>query len=156
MGQTLVTIDPRQTSAGEIGGDAIRRDQPRLLRRDQRIARVVQAGGIEIGPRFLAAVRAERSNIGAISFGADDRRTRLDLQRQTGECDETSRRDRSDSDGVNCLDHDTRPCSQPCAVYRIERPDRASGCFLSVDEFRAGSARFTMMGITIRLFFITI
>src|SRR5580692_5228348 len=75
----IISSYPRAKSASEIGGHAIGCDDARLVRRDKRIAGVVQAGGIEIRPRLLPAFRAQRPNVGAVALGANHRRTCLDL-----------------------------------------------------------------------------
>ena len=58
----------------------------------------MHAGGIEIRPSFLAAVGAERRDVGAITLGARCRRAGIDLRRQTRENDKTRGGDRGDSD----------------------------------------------------------
>jgi len=67
----------------------------------------MHAGGIEIRPSFLAAVGAERRDVGAIILGARCRRAGIDLRRQTRENDKTRGGDRGDSDSGSGLDHGT-------------------------------------------------
>ena len=44
------------------------------MRLGEQNARIARAGGIEIRPRLLAAFGTQRTDIGAIALGADDRR----------------------------------------------------------------------------------
>jgi hypothetical protein len=55
-------------------GSAIRRNHANVTRLHQRNARIARASGIEIRPRLFAAFGTQRTDVGAIALGADDRR----------------------------------------------------------------------------------
>jgi hypothetical protein len=65
---------------GGIGiRDAFGRNYSNVTRLSQRSAAIARARGIEIRPRLLAAIDAKRADVGAIPFGAGDRRNRANL-----------------------------------------------------------------------------
>src|SRR6516165_10709418 len=55
-------------------GSAIRRNHANVTRLRERNARVARASGIEIRPRLFPAFGTQRTDVGAIALGADDRR----------------------------------------------------------------------------------
>lgn len=60
--------------------DALGRNYSNVTRLSQRSASITRARRIEIRPRLLAAIDAKRADVGAIPFGAGDRRNRANLR----------------------------------------------------------------------------
>ena len=83
----------------------------------ERISRIAQTFGLEIGPAILRALAGERPNVGAIRFRAWDRSAGFDLLGNAQRGDEGGCDNCGGDYGVEGLEHDTDPLSSgfgPC------------------------------------------
>ena len=111
------------------------------------LACIAKAGGFEIRPSVLRAIRGKRPHIGAIALYAGHMRVSLEVHRKAEEGQESCGNNRCCDNSVNCSEHDTHPfVPRPCeAVIRTF----LSGCGSIWIRNYSGWARVSLMRITL-------